>query len=59
MPFIKNVSPFGALEVPAFGLTVSSGESVKVSQEAFDSLIQQPFHWAPDNAPVTPSENKE
>lgn len=55
MPRIKNVSPFGDLEVPALKITVASGESVEVSQEAYDALIQQPLHWASgDKVPVTP-----
>ena len=46
MALIKNVSPFGDLEVPAIGMTVLAGESVDVPDEVAQSLLEQSFHWA-------------
>jgi hypothetical protein len=53
MAKIKNVSPFGDLDVPSLGIIVKLGESVDVSDEAAASLLEQPIHWAAgDSAPV-------
>jgi len=61
MAKIKNVSPFGDLDVPSLGITVAFGESVDVSNEAAESLLEQPIHWvAGDFVPVaqpTPAAN--
>ena len=46
MAFIKNVSPFGDLEVPALGMSILAGETVDVPDEIAQSLLEQPFHWA-------------
>ena len=46
MALIKNVSPFGDLEVPAVGLTILAGETVDVPDAVAESLLEQTFHWA-------------
>jgi hypothetical protein len=46
MALIKNVSPFGDLEVPSLGLTVLAGETVDVPDELAQAMLEQPFHWA-------------
>lgn len=45
MAKVKNISPFGDLEVPALGIEVLAGEVVEVSDDAAASLLDQPFHW--------------
>lgn len=46
MALIKNVSPFGDLEVPSLGLSVLAGETIEVSDEVAEGFLSQPFHWA-------------
>lgn len=46
MASIKNVSPFGDLEVPSLGLTVLAGETVEVPDDVAEGFLAQPFHWA-------------
>ena len=57
MALIKNVSPFGDLVIPALGLTIASGATADVPQDAYDSLIEQTLNWAPgaSTPPVTPT----
>lgn len=47
---VKNVSALGDLAVPALGLTVAAGAVVDVSDEAAQSLLEQPDNWAPGDA---------
>lgn len=46
MALIKNVSPFGDLEVPLLGMSILAGETVDVPDEIAQSMLEQPFHWA-------------
>lgn len=51
MPKIKNVSPFGDLDVPLLGRVVESGSILEVSEEEARILLMQEdnFHpWGPD-----------
>jgi len=45
MAKVKNISPFGDLEVPALGIEVLAGEVVEVSDDAVAALLDQPLHW--------------
>lgn len=45
MPKIKNVSPFGDLDVPLLGRIVASGETVEVTEEHAELLLQQPDNY--------------
>lgn len=45
MPKIKNVSPFGDLDVPLLGRVVASGETVEVTDEQAELLLQQPDNY--------------
>lgn len=44
---IKNVSPFGELDVPLLRRIVGPGEIVEVDEEHARLLLIQPFHYAP------------
>jgi hypothetical protein len=46
MPFVKNVSSQGDLELPILGRIVSAGETVEVTSAQFDQLKDQPDVWA-------------
>lgn len=51
MPKIKNVSPFGDLEIPLLGRVVEAGSIVEVTDEEARILLMQVdnFHpWGPD-----------
>lgn len=45
MAKVKNVSPFGGLEVPSLGIEVEAEEVIEVSDEVAAALLEQPFHW--------------
>lgn len=45
MAQVKNVSPFGDLEVPAIGAEVLFGEVLECSDDVAASLLEQPLHW--------------
>lgn len=47
MPKIKNVSPFGDLDVPLLGRIVKAGEAVDVSDAHADILLQQEINFQP------------
>jgi hypothetical protein len=42
---IKNVSPFGDLDLPLIGRVVAAGEVFEVSDEDGALLVEQPAHW--------------
>jgi hypothetical protein len=44
---IKNVSPFGELDVPLLRRIVGPGEVLEVDEEHARLLLIQPFHYAP------------
>lgn len=46
MPKIKNVSPFGDLDVPLLGRVVEHGHIVEVSDEQAAILLQQEANWS-------------
>lgn len=52
MPKIKNVSPFGDLDIPLLGRVVSAGATVEVTDEQAAILLRQEdnFHAAGDGA---------
>lgn len=45
MPKIKNVSPFGDLDVPLLGRVVESGSITEVTDAQAEILLQQPDNW--------------
>ena len=50
MPKIKNVSPFGDLDIPLLGQVVGHGKIVEVTDEQAAILLQQPDNfqaWGP------------
>lgn len=47
MPKIKNVSPFGDLDVPLLGRVVASGSITEVTDAQAEILLQQPDNWKP------------
>ncbi len=50
MAKIKNVSPFGALDVPLLGVIVEPGETVEVTDEQAAVLLLQDLNFAPVGA---------
>lgn len=51
MPKIKNVSPFGDLEVPLLGRVFEHGSIIEVSEEEARILLMQEDNfkpWGPD-----------
>ncbi|MEA5454474.1 hypothetical protein SPF06_07050 [Sinomonas sp. JGH33] len=46
---IKNISPYGALDVPILRRPVDAGESVDVDPEHAEALLAQDENWAPDD----------
>lgn len=48
MPRFRNVSPSGALEVPALRVVVESGEELHTDDlDLADQLCDQPRNWEP------------
>lgn len=47
MPKIKNVSPFGDLDVPLLGRVVEAGSITEVTEEQAEILLQQPGNFKP------------
>lgn len=47
MARIKNVSPFGDLEVPLLGITVAKGSIVEVTDEQAKVLLTQSDNFHP------------
>ena len=51
---IRNINPLGAVDVPLLGRIVEAGESVEVTGEQADLLLDQPTNWATvPEAPTT------
>lgn len=50
MPKIRNVSPYGDLDVPLLGRVVAAGEEVEVSAEQAKLLLAQETNWQPVKA---------
>lgn len=56
----RNVSPLGALDVPALGRIVQPQEVVAVREDVAALLINQPEHFAPaDGEPLGLPDNDE
>ncbi|WP_125777192.1 hypothetical protein [Antribacter gilvus] len=47
MPKIKNVSRFGALDVPLLGRIVDADEVIEVTDEQASRLLDQADNWRP------------
>lgn len=47
MPKIKNVSPFGDLDVPLLGIVFEHGTILDVSEEEARQLLQQEDNFKP------------
>lgn len=59
MSSIKNVSPYGDLDVPLLGRIVEAGEVVEVDDEHAAILLLQADNFVPaDTAPAKPSKGK-
>ena len=50
MAKIKNVSPFGDLDVPLLGVIVEAGATVEVDDDHAAILLQQELNFAPVGA---------
>lgn len=44
---VKNVSPFGDLDLPLLGRVVEHGEEVELSKADAENLVGQPANWQP------------
>lgn len=49
---IRNVSPYGDLDVPLLGVIVAAGEVVDVSDEAAENLLAQAENWVLAGGPT-------
>lgn len=63
-PRFRNISPLGALDVPALGTIIDAGEVFEVSEEIAALLAEQPEHYEPADgqplgAPQTSAEKAE
>lgn len=59
MPKIKNVSPFGDLEVPLLGRVFEAGSIIEVTDEQAEILLMQEDNfkpWGPDARKVLDEE---
>lgn len=67
MPFVRNINPIGDVEVPLLRRVVARRESVEVSDEQAERLLEQAENWAPadqaeapaEPAPAEPAENED
>jgi hypothetical protein len=50
---IRNISPYGDLDVPLLGRIVAAGEAVDVTDEAAAVLLDQTENWEPAGGPTT------
>jgi hypothetical protein len=55
---IRNVSPYGDLDVPLLGVVVLAGETVDVTDEQAKNLLAQAENWAPVTV-AAPSKSEE
>jgi hypothetical protein len=44
---VKNISPFGHLDIPLVGRVVEAGEVFDATEDQASQLLAQPFHYAP------------
>jgi hypothetical protein len=44
---VKNISPFGHLDVPLVGRVVEAGEVFDATEDQASQLLAQPTHYAP------------
>lgn len=47
MPKLKNISPFGTLDVPLLRRVVDAGEVVDVTEDQARALLLQPANYEP------------
>ncbi|WP_422934979.1 hypothetical protein [Sinomonas sp. P47F7] len=47
---IKNISPYGELDVPLLGGVVEAGEILEVDPEHAEALLAQAENWEPADA---------
>lgn len=64
MPFIRNINPVGDVEVPLLRRIVARGESVEVTDQQAEHLLEQTENWSPADqaeapAPAEPTEGIE
>lgn len=52
MPKIKNISPFGALDVPLLRTVVEAGEVITVTEDQARALLLQPDNYEPADRPA-------
>lgn len=55
---VRNVSPYGDLDVPLLGAIVASGATVDVSDAHAAILLDQADNWQPAAKASKPAENK-
>lgn len=58
MPKIKNVSPFGDLDVPLLRKIVEHGSIVEVTDEQAAILLRQEANWQPVKRTTTAQEDE-
>lgn len=51
MPYLKNVSPYGDLEIPLLHRVVAAGEVFEVTDEQAERLAGQDDNYQPVAAP--------
>lgn len=54
MAQIKNVSPYGALDVPLLGRVVEAGETVEVDDAHAEILLRQAENFVSADPPAEP-----
>lgn len=52
---IRNVSPYGDLDVPLLGVVVKAGETIDVSDDAAERLLDQADNWQLAGGPTGPN----
>lgn len=52
MPWLKNVSPYGDLEIPLLRRVVAAGEVFEVTDDQAERLAGQDENYQPATAPL-------
>lgn len=59
MPTLRNISPLGALRIPAYGIRVGRGETFEVTDEQAADLLKQADNFeAVDDKPKAADHKK-
>jgi hypothetical protein len=49
---IKNISPYGALDVPLLRTVLEPGQVIDVTEDQAHALLLQPDNYAPEDRPA-------